>query len=363
MAECADNTVITLDPADNENIESFDPADNQSIESLDPADNQNIESEESDVETSSVLPRHETLTIFVVGRTGVGKSTLINSLLGDTIDERARVANGPDPCKHELIEEHRGSWYGIPTVMYDTRGLGDPEINTKAYKMKFKEKFRQCDRFLVFICQRFTGKHDDSVKDFAKLLSKKFKKNYNIWRNSILVLTRADEFQPLDDEDKELDEDAKRVLRETIMAEWGLKFKQCFEKYGVPEEVIEAMPVCIAGRKKETPANPVTENWIEILLKTCRSTNQDKSLYTMQKETEKAAAKKGVIIGGAAGGVIIPVFGAPIGMTVGYLVGLKLGREAVIKKAKEEGRQRRRIKILRDLEKPGRFSFLKFHPK
>lgn len=363
MAECADDTVVTLDPAGNQNIESFDPADDQGIESLAPADDQNSEPEESDAETSSFLPRHETLTIFVVGRTGVGKSTLINSLLGDTIDERARVANGPDPCKHELIEEHRGSWYGIPTVMYDTRGLGDPKINTKAYKMKFKEKFKQCDRFLVFICQRFTGKDDDSVRDFAKLLSKKFKKNYNIWRNSILVLTRANEFQPVDGKGEELDEDAKRVERETIMADWGLKFKQCFQEYGVPKELIEAMPVCITGRKKETPANPVTENWIKILSKTCRSTSQDKSIYTMQRETEKTAAKKGVIIGGATGGVMIPVFGAPIGMTVGYLVGLKLGREAAIEKAKEEGRQRNRKKIFRDLQKPGRFSFLRFHPK
>ena len=351
MAECPDDTVITLGPAGNENIES-----------LDPADTQIIEPEESDAETSCLLSQHvrETLTIFVVGRTGVGKSTLINSLLGG---KKAKVAHGPDSCQHKLIEEHIGSWYGIPTVMYDTRGLGDPTVNIKEYKKKFKEKFRQCDQFLVFICQQFTGKYDDSVRDFGKLLSKKFKKNYNIWRNSILVLTRANEFQPLDDEDKELDENAKRFERENMMANWGLKFKKCFESYGVPKEVIEAMPVCIAGRKTETPANPVTENWIENLLKTCRSTSQDKSIHIMQKEMEKTAAKKGAIIGSAACGVVIPVFGAPIGMTVGYLVGLKLGQEAATRRAREEGRRRQRLKILRALEKPGRFSFLQSNPK
>ena len=349
MAECADDTVVT-------EVVTLDPADNQNIEGLAPADDQNSEPEERDAETSSLLPQHETLTIFVVGKTGVGKSTLINSLLGDTIDERAKVASGPDPCKHELIEEHRGSWYGIPTVMYDTRGLGDPTVNIKEYKKKFKEKFSQCDRFLVLICQDFTSKYDESVRDFAKVLSRNFKKNYNIWRNSILVLTKANEFRPVDDEDKELDEDAKRVEKETIMEKWGLKFKQSFESYGVPEEVIEAMPVCIAGKKKETLANPVTENWREILSNTCRSTKQDKSIYKMQKETEKTAAKKGVIVGATVGGVVLPVFGAPIGMTVGHLVGLKIGRTAAKKKAKEEGQQRTIKKIFEGLKKPGRFS-------
>ena len=45
------------------------------------------------------LPKKpESLTIFVVGKTGVGKSSVINSLLGKDI---ARVSDGVHPTTHE----------------------------------------------------------------------------------------------------------------------------------------------------------------------------------------------------------------------------------------------------------------------
>ena len=73
-------------------------------------------------------------TIFVIGKAGVGKSTLINSLLGKKV---ARVTTDARPCNHDTLERHEGSFRGNPVVIYDTRGLGDRKLDTKVLMEKF----------------------------------------------------------------------------------------------------------------------------------------------------------------------------------------------------------------------------------
>lgn len=295
----------------------------------------------------------DSFNIFVVGKTGAGKSSLINSLLEKKV---ATVQQGPQPCKHDkLIEGHEGKFLGVPTVIYDTRGLGDESLNIRRFVAAFRDKLSKCgDRFLIFICQKYLGKFDKSVDQFVELLSKYFKRDYNIWTNSILVLTQANTVDLNDDEE---DDEAKKAKNEKFMAEWGLVFQNCFEKYNIPEEIIQGMPVCIAG--KAGREHLLTKNWKKVLFDTCLLTNQDKINMALQKEAEESAIKIGAYAGAVVGGIILPVIGAPFGMTVGALVGLAAGREIGKKKVKEREEKRFCDKIIEKLLKPGRFSFHK----
>ncbi|XP_019852530.1 PREDICTED: uncharacterized protein LOC109582298 [Amphimedon queenslandica] len=264
------------------------------------------------------------LTIMVVGNTGVGKSTLINSMLGKEV---AQVAHGMYPCEHDTIEEHTGTVYGTPVVFYDTRGLGDRRINSKELMKKFKQKLDECgDRFTILICLKFMNRFYHSVEYFLNLLARLFKNNGTIWKSCILVLTQANEFDTYyyeSDEEDEGEENRSYISPEVLklkmnvrIKQWAMQFQSNLERCNVPEEIIMNMPVCVAGNKRHIKL-PVTDNWIKAL--------NFQSTHRMERHSHDMGMYYiSQAIGGAGGGVAVPIVGIPIGDTIGNLVAYKM---------------------------------------
>ena len=268
----------------------------------------------------------EPLVVFVIGKTGVGKSTLINSLLGNTIDRKAEVTHNIYSTDHDTMEEHRGKICDkVPAIFYDTRGLGDLNKNEKELMKKLKENTMTCsNRFLIFICQRFTDKVDKEFETFVKLLIKNFGDNYSIWHNIILVLTIANKYESDSDDEEDSDESDKMTKR---MQDWSKEFERILKRNGIPEAIIHDIPVCAAGKKKE-PKLLITPNWMETLLQKCTQVclnNTERSPITSGDFAKTLSETVGLATAGAVIGYM--VFGTKkhiiIGATIGALIGYK----------------------------------------
>lgn len=132
-----------------------------------------VEGNENNEETTiKTTKKNDLLTIFVIGRTGVGKSTLINTLLGKRV---ATVSDDIFPCAQETMKECRGNFCGTETLFYDTKGLADPEEDDEKLLKTLYDAIAMCNtQYIVFICLPLISKVDRSVYNLAKLLVCKF---------------------------------------------------------------------------------------------------------------------------------------------------------------------------------------------
>lgn len=128
------------------------------------------------------------------------------------------------------------------------------------------------------------------------------------------------------------------------MESWSKEFKTCLERFGLPKEIILNMPVSIAGKKN--PKLPIMDNWKEVLLDTCLKRRKGlQSIKEMEKCAKRSSAYIGMIVGGTAC-CVVPVVGIPVGMTVGGLIGWKIGDNlyrGAVKEAEEKKFQKRNL--------------------
>ena len=124
--------------------------------------------------------------IFVLaGRTGVGKSSTVNSLLGGEIAKTGKyepTTNSVDTYEHQLN--------GVNCIIVDTPGLRDDEEagNDQKYLKEMKPKIQK------MVSMWFVSRLDDTrvtsdEKQVIKGLSKAFGKK--VWECSVIVFTFA----------------------------------------------------------------------------------------------------------------------------------------------------------------------------
>lgn len=279
------------------------------------------------------IPDEGKLRILVVGETGVGKSTLINSFLSEKIDKKAKVTHGAIPTSHEPIERHEGRIGPNKVIIYDTKGLIDADPSSKDSKLmkEFRAAIREDKIDLVFICQRMFGRLNESTVHIVEMIAKYFKKRddyIHIWERCILILTQANTYDFEDDDDKDNEDDAIKMTK--VMRAWGQTYKEALQKYKVPDAIADNIPVCAAGNKRKLSL-PITNNWIYDLYDVCSLRCPPDIQYVvmnlkhLRKDSLSYSIKGGAAAGAAIGAILIPGLGAAPGVTIGLLIGWGLG--------------------------------------
>ena len=200
------------------------------------------------------------LAILVCGKTGVGKSTLVNSILrADLVPaggpgsrlESSDSTTALDPVTSR-IEEVTGNVRGANIRVFDSPGLQDGTDRDDEYLDMMSKVVDRSD--LVLYCFEMTASRWLAADQIAiELITKRF--GVEFWFKCVVVLTKANQFQF-----------SKRTKNPQKQAEWCAycekafldimaTFKKKLEAL-LPKEhykIIESIPVIAAGGNEDDP--------------------------------------------------------------------------------------------------------------
>ncbi len=132
------------------------------------------------------LARGKNFVFLLVGRTGVGKSSTVNSLMGKQI---AKV--GHYEATTIEVESYQSEINGIDFTVVDTPGLCDEieeEGNDEKYLERMRSKVKQIDS-LWFVSRLDETRVTADEKRGIKLISDAF--SPKVWEHAVIIFTYA----------------------------------------------------------------------------------------------------------------------------------------------------------------------------
>ena len=215
----------------------------------------------------------KSLNILITGKTGAGKSTLVNALLGRVVAKEGGDFR-PETCKvEEYLFEDPGC--GITITVWDSPGLQDGAGKEGEYIDDMVKKCKQIH--LLLYCINLLDERSDLDRDESAIA--KFTKAFGkvIWRNCVFVLTYGNMMQGRVSRKCPNNELAQRREYERKISEWTEKIKGALKNAGVDGQMLIKIPIEVAGHYNK-PSLPGCKYWLGALWYKC--------LKTMKKEAQ-----------------------------------------------------------------------------
>ena len=290
----------------------------------------------------------KSVSILVTGKTGTGKSTLINGIVGKEV---AVPGNKLDPETSEVtaFPFKEGD---ITVNVFDSPGLQDGTKNEGKYLADMKAKCSDVD--LVIYCIRMS---EDRVPEAGpdvramKLLNETF--GHEMWKNTVFLLTFAnDVMASAEYEVGDEPSDQQNYFNKQLQDWQSLMRDHLLTAIRVPKEIVEGIVIIPAGHRNEPmlpdSASSVGEShWLSrVWLKVLASTKPRAQLaliklnlhrlhtreeeYKSDEDTESELISQHRLIFEEKGAEIGKALGIPIGESLGAFAGLLAGSESFL---------------------------------
>ena len=216
----------------------------------------------------------KSLSVLVTGRSGVGKSTIINGLLGMTMEddkhakESAAIAR-PGNLSLTPYTKKKGK---IDVTVWDSRGLldGTPTTEQERSLKQMVSKCSEVDLKLVCIqmnVMRFFNSEQNPDVVVLITLAKAFGKSF--WNNAVIVLTFANYVAAGDPEYIGLTDEEKSTKFAERVCEWKQQVHAIIREHtDLSESETHRVKVVPAGHYK-IPNLPDREYWLTYLWFEC----------------------------------------------------------------------------------------------
>lgn len=199
----------------------------------------------------------EPVRILIIGKAGSGKSSLVNSLLGEEV---ASVCTGPVSTSQE-VEMYSGIFADVVVTIYVTRKLDRATFDALRRKLEGLD--------ITFICHEAFDRFHEGYASIITNSIECFKDYRDIWTRTILILTKSN---VLPSEVEESDYPIPLITQ--VQRDVRSKYTTAIVDGGVQSSVAEAIPIVPTGKSFNTCASNlelefITSNWIADLSLHC----------------------------------------------------------------------------------------------